>query len=93
MSVVIVGGNECREREYVELCRSYKCKAKVYSKMKKSLKNIGCPDLIIFFTNTISHKMVHCVMSEVRGQTIRIAHSHSSSISALKGILADNAVA
>ncbi|MEE1329911.1 MAG: DUF2325 domain-containing protein, partial [Acutalibacteraceae bacterium] len=33
MSVVIVGGNECMERRYKELCLEYSCKAKVYTKM------------------------------------------------------------
>ena len=34
MSVVIIGGNECMERRYIDLCKSYSCKAKVYTKMK-----------------------------------------------------------
>ncbi|MBQ8398684.1 MAG: DUF2325 domain-containing protein [Clostridia bacterium] len=92
MSVVIVGGHECMTREYIDLCRQYKCKAKVYPKMKRSLKDFGSPDLIVLFTNTISHKMVHCVMSEIKGQDIPIARSHSSSISALKGILSEHAM-
>ena len=32
MSVVIVGGNECMERQYKDLCAMYDCKAKVYTK-------------------------------------------------------------
>ena len=31
MSVVILGGNECMERRYKELCQSYKCSAKVFT--------------------------------------------------------------
>ena len=56
MSVVIVGGNECMTRHYINLCGEYNCKAKVYSKMTSSLKNIGSPDLLVLFTNTVSHK-------------------------------------
>ena len=41
MSVAIIGGNECMIRRYTELCKDYKCKAKVYSKMTNSLKNMG----------------------------------------------------
>ena len=44
MSVVIVGGNECMVRQYKDLCRAYKCKAKVYPKMSGGLKDIGSPD-------------------------------------------------
>ena len=53
MSVVILGGNECMERRYKELCQSYKCSAKVFTKPAGGLRNkLGSPDLTIFFTNT-----------------------------------------
>lgn len=55
--------------------------------MASGLKNIGSPDLLVLFTNTISHKMVRCALSEIKGQNIKIARSHSSSIAALKSIL------
>lgn len=48
MSVVILGGNECMERQYKDLCRSYKCCAKIFIKPSGSLKNkLGRPDLMI----------------------------------------------
>lgn len=53
MSVVIVGGNERMERQYADLCKEYSCKAKVFTKIKGSMRNIGNPDLIILFTNTV----------------------------------------
>lgn len=87
MSVVIVGGNECMIRHYKELCGAYKCKAKVYPKMTAGLKNIGTPDLLVLFTNTVSHKMIRCALSEAKGQNIKIVRSHSSSMAALKTIL------
>lgn len=86
MSVVIVGGNECMIRQYINLCGEYKCKAKVYPKMTSGLKNMGSPDLLVLFTNTVSHKMVRCALSDVKDHT-RIARSHSSSMSALRNIL------
>ncbi len=90
MSVVIVGGNECMTRQYKELCRSYNCKAKVYPKMESGLKNLGRPDLLVLFTGTVSHKMVHYALGEVKGQNVRIARSHSSSMSALRSILEEH---
>lgn len=92
MSVIIVGGNECMIRQYKELCSEYKCKAKVYSKMANGLKNIGTPDLIVLFTNTVSHKMIRCVLSEAKGQNVRITRSHTSSISALRCILEEHTI-
>ena len=87
MSVVIVGGNECMIRQYKDLCSEYKCKAKVYPKMTSGLKNIGSPDLLVLFTNTVSHKMVRFALNETKGQNTKIARSHSSSMAALKSIL------
>lgn len=90
MSIVIIGGNECMVRQYKELCREYDCKAKVYPKMANGMKNIGSPDLLVLFTNTVSHKMVRLALSETKGCSTKIARSHSSSIAALKGILEEH---
>ena len=92
MSVVIVGGHECMIRQYKNLCSDYKCKAKVYPKMSGGLKDIGSPNLLVLFTNTVSHKMIRCALNETKGQNVRIARSHSSSISALKNILEEHTV-
>lgn len=88
MSVVIIGGHERMETQYKDICKRYKCKAKVFTKMKTDLKNkIGSPDLIILFTSTVSHKMVHYAVAEAERSNSIIERSHSSSASALIGIL------
>ncbi len=88
MSIVIIGGNECMVCQYKNLCKQYKCQAKIYTNMNGTLKNkIGSPDLLVLFTNTVSHKMVRCAMTETKGQKTVIARSHSSSMAALRGIL------
>lgn len=91
MSVVIIGGNECMVRQYKNLCREYRCDAKVYPKQNSSLKGIGNPDLLVFFTGTVSHKMIRNALSETKGQDVKVVRSHTSSISALKNILEENA--
>ncbi len=90
MSVVIVGGNECMVRRYIDLCAEHGCRAKVYPKMENGMKNLGSPDLMIVFTNTISHKMVRCALSEVKDKT-RVVRCHSSSMAALKNVLREHA--
>ena len=92
MSVVIVGGNECMVRQYKDLCQSYNCSAKVYTKMNAGLKNMGSPDLLVLFTSTISHTMVRCALREARGEHVRIARSHTSSMAALKEILENHII-
>lgn len=88
MSVVIIGGHERMETQYKDICKRYKCKAKVFTKMKTDLRNkIGSPDLVILFTSTVSHKMVHCAVAEAERSQAVIERSHSSSASALIGIL------
>ena len=42
---------------------------------------------MIFFTNTMSHKMVQGAMSELKGRPTIIERCHTSSLSALRGIL------
>lgn len=88
MSVVIVGGNERMECQYEEICRGYGCKAKVFTKESGNLsRKIGMPDLLILFTNTVSHKMGNSAVTEAKRNHIRIARVRSSSASALNGIL------
>ena len=88
MSIVIIGGHERMETQYKQICKQYKCKAKVFTKMKTDLKNkIGSPDLLILFTSTVSHKMVHCALKEAERYNIRVERAHSSSASALENVL------
>ena len=88
MSVVIVGGNHCMQQLYINTCEKYGCKTKVYVKTNGDLKRkIGSPDLIILFTNTVSHKMKKIAVSEVKRCNAIIKRSHSSSLNALQTIL------
>ncbi len=92
MSVVIIGGNDCMVCRYKNLCKKYNCRPKVFTQMTSSMKDmIGSPDLLILFTNTVSHKMVRCAMSNLKGSETIVARSHSSSMSALKSILDEHA--
>ena len=85
MSVVIIGGHDRMVCQYKKICKSHKCKAKVFTQMSADLdKQIGDPDLCILFTNTVSHKMVRCAVDE--------AEKKKFSGSALEGILLEHAV-
>ena len=90
MSVVIVGGNECMEGQYCEICKRCGCKAKIFTKENGAMKKIlGCPDLLILFTKTVSHKMVIGAVQEAKRNYIPIARVHSSSAAALKSVLSE----
>lgn len=94
MSIVIVGGNERMECQYADICKTYGCKAKIFTKENGSLKKkMGCPDLLILFTNTVSHKMVISAAQEAKRNNVPIARVHTSSIAALHGILSEHCAA
>lgn len=89
MSVVIIGGNECMVCQYEKICKDYGCRAKIFAKEKGGFKKkLGTPDLMILFTNTVSHKMVNSAVTEAKKNKIQIERIHSSSASALTNVLA-----
>ncbi len=91
MSVVIVGGNERMAGQYESICREHGCKAKVFTKENGSLKKkMGCPDLLILFISTVSHKMVLSVTQEAKRNQIPVARVMTSSATALRSALASH---
>ena len=88
MSVVIVGGHDRMVSQYKQICRNFKCKAKVFTQMSAEFgKQVGSPDLLVLFTNTVSHKMVRAAVEGTRGTGTEIVRCHTSSQSALADIL------
>jgi hypothetical protein len=74
--------------QYEKICKKHGCKAKVFVKGKNGLKRkIGNPDLVVLFTNTVSHSMVACAVSEAKRANAQIARTHSSSEAALEDVL------
>ena len=88
MSIVIVGGNECMECQYKEIVKNTDV-SKVFTKERGNVgKKMGCPDLLVMFTNTVSHKMMNTAVAEAKRKNVEVAWVHSSSASALKTLLA-----
>jgi hypothetical protein len=88
MSVVIIGGHDRMVCQYKKICKEYNCKAKIFTQMEANMKDqIGKPDLIVLFTNTVSHKMVKCALTEAERSKAEVVRSHTSSSNALSEIL------
>ena len=88
MSIVVVGGNDRMATRYKDICKSFKCTAKVFTQMPADYENkLGTPDLMVVFTNTCSHKMVQRVNQRAAQYDIPVARIHSASVSALKNVL------
>ena len=69
--------------QYKKICKEHNCKAKVFTQMPAKLGN----QMIILFTNTVSHKMVRCAVAEAERCNADVVRSHTSSGSALTEIL------
>ena len=94
MSVVIIGGHDRMVSQYKKICKDYQCKAKVFTQMCAGLdKQIGRPDLLVLFTNTVSHKMVITASQEAKKNNIPIARIHTSSATALRSVLDEHCAA
>lgn len=88
MSVVIIGGNECMESRYASICRKFGYKAKIFTKTSGPIKKkIGSPDLMILFTDTVSHKMTLSASAAAKKNNIPLACCHSSSAATLSNFL------
>ena len=93
MSVVIIGGNERMSRQYADVCTAHGYDAKVFPKETGPIekgamkKKIGVPDLMILFTQTVSHKMVQGAVKAAKKNNVPIARVQSSSITALRNLL------
>ena len=93
MSVVIVGGNERMTGQYESICRKHGCKVKVFLFVNGSMKKkLGCPDILILFTATVSHKMMISAVNEAKRNGVEIVRVNSSSASALNNALKERIV-
>ena len=79
MSVVVIGGNDRMATRYQDICKSFNCKAKVFTQMPSDFENkLGTPDLMIVFTSTCSHKMVGSVNRRSAKHDIPVARCFRS---------------
>lgn len=46
-------------------------------------EQIGSPDILVVFVNTVSHKMVRCALEEAERQKIEVIRCQTSSKAAL----------
>ena len=88
MSVVIVGGHDRMQCKYKEICKKYGCKCKVFTQCPANFKGqIGSPDLIIVFTQTVSHKMLKCASAQAEKIGAAVKLCNSSGAHALEALL------
>lgn len=88
MSVLILGGHECMEKDYKKMLRAKGYNTKIYTKMPSGLKKrIGNPDAIVLFTSTISHSMAEMAISNAKRKNIPVIKIRNSSKVALNSCI------
>ncbi|MDR2792824.1 MAG: DUF2325 domain-containing protein [Treponema sp.] len=88
MSVVIIGGHDCMACRYKDICKEYGCTVKVYTQWRSNLaRKIGQPDMMVLFTNPVSHKMTTIARQQAVRNNITLVQSHFGSGSTLRNIL------
>lgn len=87
MNIAIVGGHDRMVQQYKELCKEYECEAKVFTQPANMKRKLGSPDVLVLFTNTVSHKLIKNALSQFNGSKESIIRSHTSSLTALRQIL------
>ncbi len=91
MSIVIVGGHDRMHCRYKEICKKHKCKCKVFTQCPADFQSrIGSPDLIVVFTKTVAHKMLHVACLQAERTGAKIKHCNSSSACALNDALLEH---
>ena len=87
-------GHDRMVSQYVKICKSFNCKAKVFTQMTADFgKQIGAPDLLVLFTSTVSHKMIRTAVDGAKGSRTEVVRCHTSSKTALEEILQEHCAA
>lgn len=88
MSVVIVGGHDKMSKDYINMCKKYNCRAKVFTQMQTGLKDkIGMPDAVILLTDVVSHKLVLTAKREANKKNITVIMNHKSTVTSLESVI------
>jgi hypothetical protein len=88
MCVVIIGGNDGMVCRYRDICREYHCKVKIYTQPKSNLECLmGVPDLIVLFTNLVSHEMIKIAKKKAAAKAIPLVQAHCASCNSLRNVL------
>lgn len=88
MNLVVVGGHERMEKDYINLGKQKGYKTKVFTTMSSKFNNsIGKPDAIVIFTSAVSHKMTAIAENQAKKNDILIVRHRNSSKIAFKECL------
>lgn len=88
MCVTLIGGMDRLKAEYTAAARECGCKLKCLGRNEQNFREkIGSPDMLIVFTNKVSHEAKRKAAEIARSRSIPIRLAHSCGVSTLKAAL------
>ncbi|WP_027183619.1 DUF2325 domain-containing protein [Desulfovibrio inopinatus] len=90
MSAILIGGLDRLKRKYEAEAAKRGVNLKVFTGKENAVaKHLGKTDMVILFTDKVSHKARRQAASLAKSRNIPLAQTHSSSVSSLGRVLAD----
>lgn len=91
MSAALIGGMDRLKRDYINAAKGSGFKLKVFTgKESKIASKLGRPDMLIVFTNKVSHEAKREAVNFAKSKSIPYKMIHSCGVSTLKDALSAN---
>lgn len=88
MCVTLIGGMDRLKSDYVAAAREHGCRLKCITRNEPNfVEKIGKPDMLIIFTNKISHEARRKAADVGRSRGISVRLAHSCGVSTLRECL------
>ena len=85
MCATLIGGMDRLKRDYINTAKSQGVKLKVFTGKENSIAGkMGTPDMVILFTNKVSHAARREVVQYAKSKDIPVHMAHSCGVSTLK---------
>lgn len=90
MCATLVGGMDRLHKDYKMTAKRSGVKLKTFTGKERNMRAMmGTPDLIIIFTDKVSHKARNLAIQHAKAKDIPVAQVHSCGVSSLKNCLAN----
>jgi len=88
MGIVVLGGMDRLERQYIDEGEKHGIQLKVFSKLETNLSSrLGKPDAFIIITGKISHKALKNTCNIAKSKKIPVYYCHSAGICSFRDCL------
>lgn len=90
MCATLIGGMDRLKRDYINAAKGNGVSLKVFTGKENNIAGkLGAPDLLVIFTNKVSHTARREVMQYAKAKKIPVHMEHSCGVSTLRQCLAN----